>query len=141
MGWNDTIIDEFRASGGERAGNFAPGSLLLLHTVGARSGQPRVNPLVHLKDGERYLVVASYGGAPTHPAWYFNAKASPNLTIEVGGETIDVTAETLEPAERDDAYRRLAERYPFFADYALKTDRVIPVLALTPRKIEPSLGP
>lgn len=133
MGWNDTIIDEFRASGGQGGGNFAPGSLLLLHTIGARSGQPRIAPLVHLKDGDRYLVVASKGGAPAHPDWYFNVKANPDVTIEIGSETLDVTAETLEPAQRDDAYRRLTEKYPFFADYELKTDRIIPVLALTPR--------
>ena len=84
MGWNDTIIEEFRASGGQRAGNFAPGTLLLLHTIGARSGLPRIAPLVHLKDEDRYLIVASKGGAPAHPDWYFNVKANPNVTIEVG---------------------------------------------------------
>ncbi len=132
MGWNDTIIEEFRASGGRQAGNFAPGTLLLLHTIGARSGQPRINPLVHIKDGDRYLVVASYGGAPKHPAWYFNLQANPNVTIEVSDKTLEVTAETLESADRNEAYRRLAETFPFFAEYEKKTDRVIPVIALVP---------
>lgn len=132
MGWNDTIIEEFRASGGQQAGNFALGSLLLLHTIGARSGQPRIAPLVHLVDDGRYLVVASKGGAPTHPDWYFNLKANPNVTIEVGAATIEVTASILEPAERDEAYRRLSEKYPFFADYERETERIIPVVALTP---------
>ncbi len=132
MGWNDTIIEEFRANGGRQAGNFAPGALLLLHTVGARSGQPRINPLVHIKDGDRYLIVASYGGAPKHPAWYFNLQANPNVTIEVGDRTLEVTAETLKAADRNEAYRRLAETFPFFAEYEKKTDRVIPVIALAP---------
>ena len=90
--FNAQIIEEFRANEGRVGGPFEGGTLLLLHHVGARTGTPRVNPLMYRRDGDRYVVFASKAGAPTSPDWYHNLKAHPNTTIEVGTDTIDVAA-------------------------------------------------
>lgn len=130
--FNQQIIDEFRAHGGEVGGMFEGAPMLLLHHRGARSGQERINPLVYLADEGRYVVFASKGGAPTNPAWYHNLLANPDVTIEVGTETIRARAEEAKGEERDRLYRTQAERNPGFAEYERKTDRVIPVVVLTP---------
>ncbi len=130
--YNQQIIDEFRANNGQVGGNFAGAPMLLLRTVGARSGLERINPMMYLADGDRFLVFASKAGAPTNPDWYHNAKANPRVIIEVGGRTIVAEATELEGEERDRLYRKQAELYPGFADYEAKTSRVIPVLALRP---------
>ena len=130
--FNTTVIDEFRANSGKVGGNFEGAPLLLLHTRGARSGEPRVHPMMYLLDGERYLVFASKAGADTNPAWYHNLLAHPDASIEVGGEEIAVHATELQGAERDEWYAEQARRYSGFADYERKTSRVIPVVALTP---------
>jgi deazaflavin-dependent oxidoreductase (nitroreductase family) len=127
------VIDEFRANGGQVGGSFEGAPLLLLHTRGARSGEPRVHPMMYLLDGERYLVFASKAGSDTNPAWYHNLLADPDVRIEVGGEEIAVHATDLKGAERDEWYAEQARRYSGFADYERKTSRVIPVVALTPR--------
>jgi deazaflavin-dependent oxidoreductase (nitroreductase family) len=106
---------------------------LLLHTVGAHSGQPRVNPVMYLDDGDRYLVFASKSGSDRNPDWYWNLLAYPEATIEVDDETIAVHATELAGAERDEKYRLQAERFPGFAAYQQKTSRTIPVIALTGR--------
>ena len=131
--YNASIIEEFRANHGKVGGNFEGAPLLLLHSVGAKSGQERVSPMMYLADGDRFLVFASKAGAPDNPDWYHNLKANPDVTIEVGDDTVDVRAEELPRAERDEAYAKQAALFPGFADYERKTDRVIPVLALTPR--------
>ncbi len=131
--FNQRTIDEFRASHGRVGGNFAGAPLLLLHTVGARSGQPRINPVMYLADGDRYLVFASKAGSDSNPGWYWNLRASPDVTIEVGDETIVVGATELTGAERDEKYRIQSERFPGFAGYQQKTSRTIPVIALTRR--------
>lgn len=131
--YNTQIIEEFRANHGKVGGNFEGAPLLLLHSVGAKSGQTRVSPMMYLPDGDRFLVFASKAGAPTNPAWYHNLKANPDATIEVGDDTIEVRAEELPRAERDEKYAEQAALYPGFADYEKKTDRVIPVVALTRR--------
>ena len=131
--FNQRNIDEFRASHGRVGGNFAGAPLLLLHTVGARSGQPRVNPVMYLADGGRYLVFASKAGADSNPDWYWNLRANPDTAIEVGDETIMVRATELTGAERDEKYRIQSERYPGFAGYQQQTSRTIPVIALTRR--------
>ncbi|HEV7750306.1 MAG TPA: nitroreductase family deazaflavin-dependent oxidoreductase [Baekduia sp.] len=130
--FNTTIIEEFRANGGQVGGNFEGAPLLLLHSRGARSGEPRVHPVMYLLDGDRYLVFASKAGADTNPAWYHNLLAHPDATIEVGAGEIAVHATELEGAERDQWYAEQARRFPGFADYERKTSRIIPVLALTP---------
>jgi deazaflavin-dependent oxidoreductase (nitroreductase family) len=129
---NALVIAEFRENHGNVSG-FEGTPLLLLRSVGARSGQERVNPITYLPDGDRFLVFASKAGADTNPDWYHNLKANPDARIEVGDETVDVRAEELPRAERDEKYAEQAALYPGFADYEKKTDRVIPVLALTRR--------
>ncbi len=131
--FNQQVIEEFRANHGRVGGRFEGAPLLLLHSVGARSGQTRVSPMMYLPDGDRFLVFASKAGADTNPDWYHNLKAHPDASIEVGDEVIDVRAEELPRAERDEKYAEQAARYPGFADYERRTDRVIPVLALTRR--------
>jgi deazaflavin-dependent oxidoreductase (nitroreductase family) len=131
--FNEQVIAEFRANHGKVGGPFEGAPLLLLHSTGAKSGEERVSPMMYLPDGERFLVFASKAGAPTNPAWYHNLLAHPDATIEVGDDTIAVRAEELPRAERDAKYAEQAALYPGFADYEAKTDRVIPVLALTPR--------
>src|SRR4026208_2391791 len=92
LDWNHKIIEEFRANKGNVA-TFARQPLLLLTHTGAKTGKQRTNPLAYFRDGDRYIVVASKGGAPTNPDWYYNLLANPQATIEVGGERLEVTAE------------------------------------------------
>jgi deazaflavin-dependent oxidoreductase (nitroreductase family) len=132
--YNAYTIAEFRKNRGKVGGDFEGAPLLLLHTVGKRSGKSRVNPVMYLKDGDRYLVFASKGGADTHPDWFLNLKAHPDIKIEVGDEIIDVHAEDIKGPEHDTLYARQAKLYPNFAEYQRKTKRVIPVVALTKRK-------
>jgi len=126
------IIEEFRANQGVVGGPFEGATLLLLHHVGARSGKDRINPLVYNRDGDRYVVFASKAGAPTNPDWYHNLKANPNITIEVGTDTIDVVASEASGDERERLFSAQVERSPQFGEYQSKTDRVIPVIVLTP---------
>ena len=128
---NRAIIEEFRANGGKVGGNFEGAPLLLLHTVGARSGQPRVNPMMYLRDGERLVVFASKAGAPTNPDWYHNLVAHPDASVEVGDELFDVHATVLIGAERDRLFAKQAQLYPGFKEYEARTTRTIPVVALT----------
>ncbi len=130
--FNAQIIEEFRANEGRVGGMFEGSTLLLLHHVGAKTGTDRINPLVYDRDGDRYVIFASKAGAPTNPDWYHNLKAHPNVAIEVGTDTIDVVAAEAAGEERDRLFRRQAERSPNFAEYQTKTDRVIPVMILTP---------
>ncbi len=132
--YNAYVIAEFRKNRGKMGGNFEGAPLLLLHTTGKRSGETRVNPVMYLKDGERYLVFASNGGADTNPDWYFNLKSHPDMQIEVGGETIDVRAEEIKGHERDTLFARQAKLNPGFAEYQRNTKRIIPVVALNKRK-------
>ena len=132
MSGNQEIIEEFRAGGGKVGGWFEERSLLLLHTTGARSGADWVNPLVYVTDGDRYVVAASKGGADTHPDWFFNVRANPDVSVEVGAETIKARSAVPDGAERDRLYSKLAERYDFFTGYQQGTSRVIPVVTLEP---------
>jgi deazaflavin-dependent oxidoreductase (nitroreductase family) len=130
--FNAEIIDEFHANQGRVGGMFEGTPLLLLHHTGAKSGESRINPLAYLGDDGRYVVFASKGGAPTNPGWYHNLKAHPNVTIEVGTDAIDAVASEATGEERERLYRTQAERAPQFAEYAKQTERVIPVIVLTP---------
>ena len=129
--WNKAVIEEFRANGGNVGGPFEEMTLLLLHTIGAKSGERRLNPVAYLADGERYIIIASKGGAPTHPDWYHNIVAHPEVTVEVGTEKFQAQAEIVQEPERTELYEKVSSQYPGFAEYAQKTTRVIPVLALT----------
>jgi deazaflavin-dependent oxidoreductase (nitroreductase family) len=132
--WNTQIIAEFRKNHGKVGGDFEGAPLLLLHTIGRHSGKPRVNPVMYLKDGDRYFIFASKAGADTHPDWFRNLQEKPDVQIEVGDETIDVHAEEISGHKRDELYGRQASIYPGFADYQRKTKRVIPVIALTSKR-------
>ncbi len=129
--WNAPIIAEFRRNHGKIGGSWEGAPLLLLNHTGARTGLARVNPVMYLKDGSRYLVFASKGGADTNPDWYHNLKAHPHIKVEVGDETIAVRAEEVKGSERDRFYAMQSSLYPRFADYQKKTKRIIPVIALT----------
>ena len=130
--FNARIIEEFRANDGVVGEPFEGATLLLLHHVGARSGKDRINPLVYSRDGDRYVIFASKAGAPTNPDWYHNLKAHPNVTIEVGTDTIEVVASEATGDERDRLFNAQVQRSPQFGEYRDKTDRVIPVIVLTP---------
>ncbi len=128
---NKKIIEEFRANGGKVGGPFEGRTLLLLHTKGAKSRQERINPVACIRDDDRLVVIASKGGAPTHPDWYYNVVANPLVTIEVGTEKFQVRATISEEPERTRLYNKMIEMMPGFADYRSKTTRVIPVIVLT----------
>jgi deazaflavin-dependent oxidoreductase (nitroreductase family) len=130
--FNAQIIEEFRANEGRVGGMFEGMPLLLLRHTGAKSGTERVNPLAYQSDDGRYVVFASKGGAPTNPDWYHNVKAQPNVTIEVGTDTIGVVASEARGDERERLFRGQAERVPQFAEYEKKAGRLIPVIVLTP---------
>jgi deazaflavin-dependent oxidoreductase (nitroreductase family) len=132
--FNTKNIAEFRANHGRVGGQFEGAPLLILHTVGAKSGQPRTNITMYLQDGDRYLIFASNAGADTHPAWYHNVSAKPEVRIEVGDDAFDAVATELEGTERDEKYAEQARRYPGFGGYQEKTSRTIPVVALAPMR-------
>jgi deazaflavin-dependent oxidoreductase (nitroreductase family) len=129
--WNKAIIEEFRANGGKVGGRFAGRTLLLLHTSGAKSGQPRINPVAYVKDGDRLVIIASKGGAPTNPDWYYNLVAHPDVTVEVGTEQLQVHATVAAEPERTRLYQQMVAMMPGFAEYEQKTTRTIPVITLT----------
>jgi deazaflavin-dependent oxidoreductase (nitroreductase family) len=129
---NKKIIDEFRANDGKVGGRFEGKTLLLLHTKGAKSGQDRINPVAYVRDGDRLVVIASKGGAPTNPNWYYNILANPLVTVEVGTEKFQAHATVAEEPERTRLYNKMVEMMPGFDDYRRKTTRVIPVIVLTP---------
>jgi deazaflavin-dependent oxidoreductase (nitroreductase family) len=132
--WNTAIIEEFRANDGNVGGNFKGAPLLLLHSKGAKTGQERVNPMMYQKVGDSYAVFASKGGMPTNPDWYHNLVANPEATVEVGTETVPVTARVATGDERERIWSKQKSDYSGFADYEKKTTRQIPVVILTPRK-------
>jgi len=129
---NRKIVNEFRAKDGKVGGHFEGKTLLLLHTKGAKSGQERINPVAYVRDGDRLVVIASKGGAPTNPSWYYNILANPLVTVEVGTEKFQAHATVTEEPERTRLYNKMVEMMPGFDDYRRKTARVIPVIVLTP---------
>lgn len=131
--FNAKVIAEFRANEGRVGGSFDGATVLLLHTVGAKSGVERVNPLVYLEDGGRIYVFASKGGADTNPDWFHNLVAHPDVTVELGATSSAATAVRVEGPERDRIFTRQKERHPGFAEYEAKTTRVIPVIELAGR--------
>jgi deazaflavin-dependent oxidoreductase (nitroreductase family) len=131
------VIDEFRSGGGAVGGEFEGVSLLLITTVGAKTGKPRTNPVVYLRDGNRILVFATNSGEAKNPGWFYNLLAEPRVTIEIGEDglvrTHSVRAVPLEGVERDRVYEIQAQRDPAFHEYQTKTSRTIPVVALYSR--------
>lgn len=132
--WNRQIMEEFHANAGKVGGPFEGVPLLLLTTTGARSGRRRTTPVGYMPDGDRLVIFATRGGLPTNPDWYHNLVAHPEATVEVGTQTIDVTAVVITGEERDQLYARQVERAPVFAEYQAKTTRKIPVIALQRRQ-------
>jgi deazaflavin-dependent oxidoreductase (nitroreductase family) len=131
--YNRAIIDEFRATGGRVGGDWEGTPLLLLHHIGARSREERVTPLGYLPDAERYVLVASNGGARNNPHWYHNLNAQPDVLIEVGTETLAVASHEATGEERERLFGALVERYPHLSAYEQEAGRVVPVMVLTPR--------
>jgi deazaflavin-dependent oxidoreductase (nitroreductase family) len=126
---NRRTIEQFRAGGAIEG--MHRDRLLLLTTVGAKTGQRRTTPMMFHPDGDRLLVIASNVGAPKHPDWYVNLVANPLVTVEVGDETYEAVATPTEGQERLRLWTMLKQTYPFFADHEAKADRTIPVVALT----------
>jgi deazaflavin-dependent oxidoreductase (nitroreductase family) len=131
--FNEQVIEEFRANKGVVGGMFAGAPLLLLTSTGAKSGQPRVTPLAYTRDANRFVVIASKGGAPTHPDWYFNLKNNPVVTVEVGTEVFTAQAREETGDERQRLFDQMAAQMPNFAQYQAGTDRIIPLFTLTPQ--------
>jgi deazaflavin-dependent oxidoreductase (nitroreductase family) len=129
--YNQAIIAEFRANAGKIGGPFAGKTLLLLHTVGAKSGEERINPVAYVADGERFVIIASKGGAPSNPDWYYNILAHSLVKVEVGTEQFQAQAAVIFEPERTRLYNLMVEMMPGFAEYQRKTTRVIPVVTLT----------
>lgn len=129
--WNTAIIAEFRANGGKVGGQFAGRPLLLLHTTGAKTGQQRIKPLAYSRDGDQFVVIASKGGAPTNPDWYYNVVANPLVTVEVGTEQFQARAAVAAEPERTRLFDQIAAKNPGFAEYQRKTTRILPVIVLT----------
>jgi deazaflavin-dependent oxidoreductase (nitroreductase family) len=131
---NMAIIQEFRANTGKVGGPFAGKTLLILHTIGAKSGLERLNPVAYIPDADRLVIIASKGGAPTNPDWYYNIVANPQVTVEVGIEEFTARASISTEPERTRLYNKMVEMMPGFAEYQKKTTRIIPVIILTPQK-------
>ena len=135
MGWNDDVIRKFRDSKGTE--NYWGSKLIILHSIGAKSGKTHLNPVVGFRNEEGWRVVASKGGSPQNPAWYHNLRANPSFEIEalVDGEivTVPVTATEISGEEWREAYDAIVAEAPQFGGYLEKTDRRIPVFQLTRR--------
>ncbi len=128
--WDRRIIEEFRANGGSVGGQFAGVPLLLLTTTGAKSGEPRINPLAYLSEGGRIYVFAGNRGAPTNPGWYHNLIAHPDVTVEVGTEKFEARATVVESAEGDRLGSIQVQKIPALAELQAKITRNIPVVLL-----------
>lgn len=136
MSWNDTVIEQFRAGDARIADMFDRGALALLHTTGAKSGEPRISPLAYFHDGDRILLVASAAGAERHPAWYHNLLANPKVQVEIWEDdelkTITATARQADDDLRERLWPQITAVAPGFAEYQTKTSRKIPVVVVEP---------
>jgi deazaflavin-dependent oxidoreductase (nitroreductase family) len=131
MAFNDDLVADIRAHGKVTSGPFLGRDVLLLTTRGKKSGLERTSPLVYSRDGDRLVIIASKGGSPTNPGWFHNLKASPVVTIELGGERFSARAAAAEPeSERRRLYDQHSVKNPAFRDYEKKTTRRIPVVIL-----------
>jgi deazaflavin-dependent oxidoreductase (nitroreductase family) len=131
--WNDFnrgVIEEFRANGGKVGGQFAGAPMILVTHRGAKSGTEYTTPLVYTTDGDRYVIIASKGGAPDDPQWFRNLLVNPDVTLEVGDERFPARARVAEGDERDRLFRAQADLMPNFDEYQKSTERTIPVVVL-----------
>ena len=129
--FNRAIVKEFRANGGKVGGPFEGGTLLLLHTTGAKTGKTRLSPLAYMTIDGKMVIFGSYAGAPKDPAWVHNLRALPKAYIEVGTDAYDVDVRELPDDEREAIYPKVIEIAPVFAEYQTKTTRAIPLFELT----------
>jgi deazaflavin-dependent oxidoreductase (nitroreductase family) len=127
---NRAVIADFRANGGEVGGQHESLNIILLHHLGARSGHSRVTPLAYVSDGEDMLIVGSTGGSPHHPAWYWNLKAHPRVTVEVGTETVEVIAGEVADEDYARLWAMVTEAIPVMAEYQDQTTRRLPIIRL-----------
>ena len=127
--YNKKFIKEYRANKGQVGGSSS--NVLLLHTTGAKSGMPRVNPLTFMIVGDKYVVLASKRGASNHPDWYYNLVANPKVSVEVGTESFEALAMVVSEPERTELYAKMSELYPWNIEFQQKTTRLIPVIVLT----------
>jgi deazaflavin-dependent oxidoreductase (nitroreductase family) len=123
----------YRETAGERGYHWRGTTILLLSTHGHRSGESRTTPLIHRADGDRWVVVASKGGAPANPSWYENLQADADATVELPGETVPVRASTAQGEERERLWALMSEVWPAYDEYQTRTDREIPVVVLSRR--------
>jgi deazaflavin-dependent oxidoreductase (nitroreductase family) len=130
--FNESIVDEFRANHGKVGGPFEGNELLLLTTIGARSGQPRLSPLSCKRVDGKLLIIAGNGGADTNPSWVYNLRANPSAHVELAAESFNVTARELPSAERDELMPKLTAEISAFAQFQANTNRVIPIFELQP---------
>jgi deazaflavin-dependent oxidoreductase (nitroreductase family) len=126
-------VDRYRETGGEEGHDWKGTVTLLLTTTGRRSGEERTTPLIYQRDGDRYVVVASQGGADEHPEWYLNLSADPHVEVQVKDDRFEATASTAEGEERERLWELMTATWPAYDRYQTKTDRQIPVVVLTPR--------
>ena len=133
--YNRQLIEEFRANRGKSGGPMEGRPLLLLTTTGAKSGKHHTTPMMYIRVDDQLLVIASNAGAPTHPDWYYNLVAHPEVTVEVGNEFFEAIAIVTEGQERQRLWTRVVELYPFFADHQAKVTRQIPVIVLKRREV------
>jgi len=124
----------YRATKGKLFGSMGKSPILLLNTVGRKSGKKRTTPLLYAMEGEDFVLIASKGGAPTHPAWYLNLIANPDVMVEVGGREVRVRAEEVSGENKARLWQKMVEMYPTYDDYQTKTEREIPLLLLHPVK-------
>jgi deazaflavin-dependent oxidoreductase (nitroreductase family) len=128
LAYNAKLIEEFRADNGTSMGDRP---LLLLTTVGRRTGQRRTSPMMYLPDEDRYLVIASNNGAVDDPQWYRNLLADPSVTVELAGQSFRAEATPLDGDDYDRSWAEIKNRYPFFTEHEQRAGRRIPVVALT----------
>src|SRR6266481_7149606 len=130
--FNIKMIEEFRANEGRVGGPWAGTTLILIHHIGARSGTERVTPLGCSSQGDgRFVIVASNGGSPIHPDWYYNLKANPRITVEVSAQTFTALADELADAARAELWPKLVTEYPTLGEHQARTTRQFPVFMLT----------
>jgi deazaflavin-dependent oxidoreductase (nitroreductase family) len=129
--WNTSIIEEFRANGGKVGGQFDGSPLILIHHIGARSGTEHVTPVGCFPQSDgRLAIIASNGGAPRNPDWYYNLKAGPEIDVEFGTETFAVAVRELDSVERERVWAAAVGAAPQLREHRNKTTRTIPVLLL-----------
>lgn len=124
----------YQKTDGRIGGKFLQGApVALLTTTGRKTGQPRVSPLLYRREGNRVVLIASKGGSASHPMWYLNLKANPEVTVQIKDEVLELTARDATPGERAEYWPKMAAMYTGFDDYQTWTDRVIPVVVCDPR--------